>query len=44
MKVALREIGVDCGPTREPMILRTPDAQDRIRATLSRPEIGKWIA
>lgn len=44
MKMALREIGVDCGPTRAPMILRTPDAEDRIRAALARSEIRRWIA
>lgn len=45
MKTALRILGVDCGHTRAPMLLRMSEekAEAHMRAVLERPEIKPWL-
>jgi N-acetylneuraminate lyase len=43
MKSALRACGVDCGPTRAPMIARSPDADARMAELVGRPAIRAWL-
>lgn len=45
MKMALRILGVDCGHTRAPMLLRMSEekAEAHMRAVLERPEIKPWL-
>ncbi|SMX48882.1 dihydrodipicolinate synthase family protein [Maliponia aquimaris] len=44
MKAAFKAIGIDCGPTRAPMVLRVADGEARMRAVLARPEVKAWLA
>lgn len=44
LKLAFREIGIECGPTRAPMALKAGDEASKLIATLNKPEIRKWIA
>lgn len=43
MKAALRACGVDCGPTRAPLVARVTDGEDRMRELVARPSIREWI-
>jgi N-acetylneuraminate lyase len=44
MKAAFRTVGVECGPTRAPMALGVPDAEERMRTLLACPTIKEWLA
>jgi N-acetylneuraminate lyase len=44
MKAAFRTVGVECGPTRAPMALGVPDAEERMRTLLACPMIKGWLA
>ncbi|MCK0150109.1 dihydrodipicolinate synthase family protein [Marivita sp. S6314] len=45
MKTALRLLGIECGPTRTPMLLRMSQdkADAHMRAVLDRPEVIAWL-
>lgn len=43
-KLALQVLGVDAGPAREPLTLRVPDAEARLKAALAAPELAPWLA
>ena len=44
MKAAFRQIGIDVGPTRAPMLLRGDDPQGRLAGFLALPEVAEWLA
>lgn len=44
MKAAFRAIGIECGPTRAPMMMRVDDGDARLREVMARPEIKQWLA
>ncbi|XHC00283.1 dihydrodipicolinate synthase family protein [Nitratireductor sp. ac15] len=43
MKAALRQRGVDCGPTRLPLAPLVDDCEARMSAILADPEIAAWV-
>lgn len=43
MKAALRLRGIDVGPSRAPMLLKSPDAGARLTAFLGEPDIAPWL-
>lgn len=43
MKSALRACGIDCGPTRAPMIARSPDANAKMAELVGRETIREWL-
>nr|WP_325265992.1 dihydrodipicolinate synthase family protein [uncultured Rhizobium sp.] len=43
VKVALSLQGVDVGPSRAPMMLKTADAEARIGAFLNESEVARWL-
>ncbi len=43
MKSALRACGIECGPTRAPMIARIPDADAKMAELVGRKAIREWL-
>jgi N-acetylneuraminate lyase len=44
MKAAFRAMGIECGPTRAPMVARVADADARMQAVLARDDVRPWLA
>lgn len=44
MKLAFQAIGVDCGPSRAPLLPKSKNAEEKILTTVNNPEFRKWLA
>lgn len=43
MKAALRLCGIEAGPSRAPMALRSADADERLKSFLGEPDVARWL-
>ncbi|WP_299345566.1 dihydrodipicolinate synthase family protein [uncultured Maritalea sp.] len=44
VKIALQEIGVDCGPTRAPFMVQSAKGESAVRSLIQSPEYQHWLA
>lgn len=44
VKAAMREIGVDCGPTRAPFLVQSVEGEKAVRSLIRSPEYQQWLA
>lgn len=44
VKIALQEIGIDCGPTRAPFLVQSSEGGKAVRSLIQSPEYQQWLA